>query len=111
MKRLSEPAGMEPWSRVRTLDRAPPPCSLILDSVPKEQLRRYRIPCCSKETLIANILKFVRAGGPSWNKHWPCRVVEKIKTVVKNQVLIGLFLRGMALAHQHIKSEFASRWV
>lgn len=35
-ERLSEPAGMEPWPRVRTLDRAPPPRCLRLHSVSKK---------------------------------------------------------------------------
>lgn len=99
---------MEPWPRVRTLDRSPPPRSLRQDSISKEAIGMVR---CSKETLIANIPKFLRAGGSSQNKHWPCRVVKKIKTVVKDQGLIGLSPRGVARAHQHIKSEFASLWV
>jgi hypothetical protein len=36
VKELSEPAGMEPGPKVRTLDRAPQPRSLILVSVPKK---------------------------------------------------------------------------
>lgn len=99
---------MEPWPRVRTLDRSPQPRSLRQDSISKEATGMVQDSTLQQRN---NIPKFLRAGGSSQNKHWPCRVVKKIKTVVKDQGLIGLSPRGVARAHQHIKSEFASLWV
>lgn len=77
----------------------------------KRQLGCYRIPALSQEALTASATKSEGAGVLSRNKHRPCRGVGNIKTVAKEQLLIGLFRRGSARAHQHIKSEFASPWV